>query len=154
MPSGKTHLGVNSALALPTLGLVAYQMGWDWSLPFAGGYLFAMAFCTPDLDQDRPTRSQWNALTAFGFLGRLYTWFWWPYGQLFRHRGVSHLLLLGTFTRFAYLSAPWFLLYLGVLGRAMPWDTAGAVFLGFAVSDAYHIVLDTLAGYARAFFYK
>ena len=28
---------------------------------------------------------------------------WWPYARVFRHRGVSHMPLVGTFTRIAYL---------------------------------------------------
>ncbi len=96
MPSGKTHAVVEMAL-LPALGAayyVALQPGTVELAVFAGAYLFSSLWLSPDLDLHKnAARRRWGPL---GFL-------WTPYSKVFKHRGLSHSLVLGPLTRLVYL---------------------------------------------------
>lgn len=101
MPSGKTHLRIE-LLLLPVwiaVGLVAERykiiaFGWEGIAIFAGAYLFSSLLLSPDLDlRHNRSRRRWGPL---GFI-------WIPYTKIFKHRGVSHSVLLGTLTRLGYL---------------------------------------------------
>lgn len=63
---------------------------------FAGAYVFSMIFLSPDLDLSRS-----RAARRWGIL----RWLWLPYAGMFRHRRISHHLLLGPLTRVLYLVA-------------------------------------------------
>ncbi len=112
MPSGKTHLRIELFL-LPiwvVLIFVAqhYQLialSWREMVIFAGAYLFSSLLLSPDLDlRQNQSRRRWGVL---GFL-------WIPYTKIFKHRGVSHSLLLGTLTRLGYLGLIALLIALGL----------------------------------------
>ena len=95
MPSGARHLRLELFL-LPVFlaGLYLYGLRWPGLLTFAGAYLFSSLFLSPDLDlRSNTARRRW------GFLGFV----WVPYTKVFKHRGLSHNLLLGPLTRIGYL---------------------------------------------------
>jgi len=95
MPSGARHLRLESFL-LPVFlaGLYFYGIRWPGLLTFAGAYLFSSLFLSPDLDlRSNSARRRW------GLLGLI----WVPYSKVFKHRGLSHNLLLGPLTRIGYL---------------------------------------------------
>lgn len=140
MPSGRIHEAVN-VLALP---------GALWFLPesfskagFVIGYLVGTFWVTPDLDltKSRPMR-RWGRLRLL----------WLPYAWFFRHRGLSHRLILGALTRLLYLAvaASFGLLALHWLG--FRWSLppliiareAISFFAGLVAADTLHILLDTL----------
>lgn len=76
----------------PSLGT---QYRWHGFLLFSLAYLFSSLMLSPDLDlRHNKARSNWGVL---GFV-------WIPYTKIFKHRGLSHSLILGTFTRLAYLA--------------------------------------------------
>jgi len=101
MPSGKTHLRIELFLLPVCVALLFvaqhYQLiavGWEEMAIFTGAYLFSSLLLSPDLDlRHNRSRRRWGLL---GFL-------WIPYTKIFKHRGVSHSLLLGTLTRLGYL---------------------------------------------------
>ncbi len=139
LPSGRVHETVN-LLALPAA--VYFLPEPLPKLPFAAGYLVGTFWLTPDLDlsTSRPSR-RWGMLRLF----------WLPYTWLFPHRGLSHLPLLGAFTRVLYLAALagvglWALDSLGYrfqlnfpLGQG--WLS---FFTGILIADLIHLLLDTL----------
>lgn len=96
MPSGKTHLSIELFL-LPLWVALFYlfvEPSWQAGALFAGAYLFSSLLLSPDLDlRHNRSRRRWGLL---GFI-------WVPYTKIFKHRGVSHSLLLGTLTRLGYL---------------------------------------------------
>jgi len=95
MPSGVRHLRLESFL-LPAFLAGLYFMGLDWRglSTFAGAYLFSSLMLSPDLDlRSNSARRRW------GLLGSI----WVPYTKAFKHRGLSHNLLLGPLTRIGYL---------------------------------------------------
>lgn len=60
---------------------------------FVTGYVLSTYYLPPDLD---------TVSNAYRRYGRL-RFIWRPYQKLFCHRGLSHFVLIGTFTRIVYL---------------------------------------------------
>ncbi len=108
MASGRRHEAINLAVH------GAAVAGWYWAranghgealdsvapLPARVAFLFSYAvgtfLVTPDLDlAKRSVRAKSN----WGVLG----WLWYPYGAIFRHRGISHSWVVGPLTRLLYL---------------------------------------------------
>lgn len=95
MPSGARHLQLELYL-LPVffIGLYFMELAWPGLLAFAAAYLLSSLMLSPDLDLRRNSaRRRWRVL---GFI-------WAPYTKVFKHRGMSHNLLLGPLTRIGYL---------------------------------------------------
>jgi len=130
--SGRRHEAINLAV------LGAAVAGWYWAranghgevlesvAPLAARVAFLFSYAvgtflvTPDLDlAKRSVRAKSN----WGVLG----WLWYPYGAVFRHRGISHSWLVGPLTRLLYL------LVLALALSELLSVTAGALGLGFAL---------------------
>lgn len=146
MPSGRVHFKIEAGLLLPlgAGGIVLMREGWlsgKELAVFLLGYVFSSLFLSPDLDLwgSRATR-RWG-------LGRV---LWYPYSKLFRHRSISHNLLLGPLTRIAYLGG---LIVLGL----WCWDALrggeikffklsphllGTALLGLYLPNQVHILVD------------
>lgn len=78
---------------------------WTAIALFTGAYLFSSLLLSPDLDlRHNETRRRWGLL---GFI-------WIPYTKIFKHRGLSHSLFLGTLTRLAYLGLLAFIVACGL----------------------------------------
>lgn len=141
MPKDPHHRAWELAL-LPLVLLGAYRLGLRTELlPLAGAYLAGSLFLSPDLDlyHSRPAR-RWGILRVL----------WWPYARLFRHRGLSHHLVLGPLTRLLYLGGILVLLgvglrYLGVQVPRFPGNWVGPVLLGLWLPQLFHILLDLLS---------
>lgn len=138
MPSYRTHVSVNLLLALPValaaMRCTLLSTPYDMAL-FAGSFIYGTLFLHPDLDLARNIR-------LFSFKGLL-TLPFRPYSYLFRHRGISHMPLIGTLTRIGWLT----LLFWIFFHKAFAWDNPLLWFAagGLAVADLAHIVLDHLA---------
>lgn len=146
MPSGKVHLAVELSL-LP--GWVA--AGAMAGLPrptltaFALSYTCASLLLSPDLDLVRSTPARrWGPLRLL----------WAPYAWLFRHRGLSHSLLLGPLTRIFYLGVIGLLvflplhLWLGVpFPQQLPTRILAPVLAGVYLSHLLHVGLDGVCTY-------
>jgi uncharacterized metal-binding protein len=146
MPSGKTHLRIE--LFLLPCALLAF---WYWIDPrresllvFGGAYLFSALMLSPDLDlRYNRARSHWGVL---GFL-------WIPYTWLFKHRGLSHSLIVGTLTRLLYLGflslVAWALLLWWGVELALPtWQMQADYYLlallagGLWLPNIVHVLVD------------
>jgi len=146
MPSGRTHLKLELALLIPWVGVLSWGgwqgvLGWAQLGTFLGSYLFSMWLLSPDLDL---TTS--SALRRWGPL----RWIWLPYAWIFRHRQISHSLLLGPPTRILYLVL-WVVLIsivlLKALGEPLPRvrmssELLGAAIVGMFAPNVIHILAD------------
>ena len=138
MPTYRTHVKVNFLLALPLSLLAAKWLGGKDMLFFSGAFLYGTLFLHPDLDIARK-------VGLFSLRGLLSLPFW-PYSFFFRHRGISHLPLVGTATRvlwlFGVIAAAAFL-----LGYTMPildQPFLVPILFGFGLADLSHEILDQI----------
>jgi uncharacterized metal-binding protein len=99
---GRTHELIN-LLALPGF---LYFLPKEFYLSFSVGYVLGTFLLSPDLDlkHSKPSK-RWKALKIL----------WRPYQKKSKHRGISHIPLLGTLTRLLYIflliTALYYLLY-------------------------------------------
>lgn len=103
MCSGKTHTTFNIStgfVVAVSLTIFAYMEVKMAILLFLSCAL-ASLFLSPDLDLPN-SKSQ----MAWGW----FRWIWWPYHKAFNHRGVSHMVIVGTLTRVLYLAVSAFLI--------------------------------------------
>ncbi|MCR4404176.1 MAG: metal-binding protein [Candidatus Acetothermia bacterium] len=142
MPSGGRHLRLE-ILLLPLFLAGLYFMGLDWRplLCFSAAYLFSSLWLSPDLDlRSNDARRRWGAL---GFI-------WVPYTKVFKHRGLSHNLLLGPLTRVGYLFLVGFLVlqalnYLGVRADfhlRISSEILAMIGIGLYLPNVLHILYD------------
>ncbi len=91
MALGKTHDGINLFVGMIITGfLIGFGFGvFSWP-SFIIGWLFSTLLFSPDTDLMPKKRSG------------LLQFFLYPYSIIFKHRGLSHGLLLGTLTRVTY----------------------------------------------------
>lgn len=103
MALGRTHDFVN-LIALP---VCLYYVPKEFYIPFTIGYLFGTFFLSPDLDlpSSKPSK-RWKKLKFI----------WRPYQLLSKHRGLSHVPLIGSFLRFSYLIILFIFFYFVLLG--------------------------------------
>lgn len=82
-------------MLLPVFMLIAvFLTSNPWLVAcFVAGYVLSTYYLPPDLD---------TVSNAYYRYGRL-RFIWRPYQKLFSHRGLSHFVLIGTFTRVVYL---------------------------------------------------
>lgn len=136
-------------------------------LPFAGAFVVATFLLSPDLDLHHSSPTQ-----NWGFLKKL----WWPYSKIFRHRGISHVPILGTGTRFFYLCAlsllcvlaydisiaasqnlNWTFIESASVGRMQElWESARSheklllsIFAGLTASDLSHLLVDAVGSFLK-----
>lgn len=161
MALGKSHDFINM-LALP---LCLYHIPKEFYFPFSAGYIFGTFLLSPDLDlpQSKPSK-RWGKLKFI----------WMPYQLLSKHRGASHIPLLGTVLRFAYIMLVFIFLYFALLGISSkyaphiknlflsfdPFELLSSlaqreeVFyftLGVVVSEVFHIVIDLFSTFLKRF---
>lgn len=149
MPNGTTHARATVALAVAG-GAAAYHFGHPLPhvVALTAGTLVGLIL-TPDLDVDdgcisnHIVRATTNRPIAW-----LWSAFWKPYGLLIPHRSrLSHMPLLGTALRLAYLSilpALFFWFAGDVYARPpfpiwAPWAVGG-----LALADTLHYLMDIL----------
>lgn len=144
MPGYTTHVKVNLSFGLP-LALIALKYG-DVSSPkqiicFTAAFIYGTFFLHPDLDLARNVRLfSWKGLFTLPFR---------PYSYLFRHRGISHIPVIGTITRIV-----WLIIFFGALFYCLDWafpnlanwNTSATWFAigGIATADFFHVLLDRL----------
>jgi len=146
MPSGKVHLRLEIG-GLFLLGIGGGFLWWRGTIPgatlgiFLLSYLFSSLFLSPDLDlwESRATK-RWG-------IGRV---IWYPYSRIFRHRSLSHHLLLGPLTRISYLGGIVFFLAWGwkaATGRGVRLPSISeewiiAILSGLYLPNQLHILTD------------
>ena len=95
MPNARTHRNLNF-IFLALLGWIAWQylaFSVTELAEFAAVFTQFTTVYSPDMDLKSA-----HAYRSWGMLRIL----WWPYARLFRHRGISHLFIVGTLTRISY----------------------------------------------------
>lgn len=149
MASGRTHArwATVTALGLTAWGMSAAMQGEGAAglAVAAGGWLGWLI--DPDLDHEQMrTHTEWRIYRTLGkWPGRLWQALWAPYGVLIPHRSPwSHMPVLGTLIRAAYLYA--FICLIYILAAAPPPSLPGrsvAMLLGaWAIQDTVHLALD------------
>ena len=109
---------------------------------FAGGFIVATIFLSPDMDlMSSKPKKRW------GWLAYL----WYPYSYLSEHRGLSHIPVLGLTIRIVYIGI-FAVIVLFALKWTGVWDftekvklkPAGVIFIliGAYTADTLHIILD------------
>jgi len=110
---------------------------------FVGAYAFSSLFLSPDLDlQTSRPYLRWGIIR----------WLWAPYAVVFKHRRLSHHLLLGPLSRIAYLGVLVLggaLIYVALARRSipdirMPVEILIAVGCGLYVPNLTHVLLDRI----------
>jgi len=116
MALGRTHDLIN-LMALPGF---FYFLPKELYVPFGAGYLVGTFLLSPDIDlpNSRPSK-RWSFLRCL----------WAPYQSVSRHRGVSHLPVVGSLVRLVYLIAVVLFLYFVLLGVVSVLDRSFALFL-------------------------
>ena len=156
MPSGFVHDTVNIVFII-FASLLYFFLPYNYYPLFLLGFIFSTFLLSPDLDLSYSKVSKrWGILRIF-----LY-----PYFFLSSHRGVSHVLILGTLIRYSYL------ILLGILFLGVYIFFSGGSFdlsflntfkdyislykyhilfflLGGVVADAIHIILDRVCSYEK-----
>ena len=105
MANYKTHTGFNLFFMLPALvgfGYYFFQPSEKALIVFTATFTYATLFMNPDLDLVH----QIKLFSLRGFLTLPFR----GYSKIFKHRGISHSFLLGSFTRIIWLSSILFLL--------------------------------------------
>lgn len=145
MANGSVHFKANVLCGLSTLALLninnntiyidTIQVHID-NIQVSIGLLLG-TIITPDYDFDKIyIKKIIKKIPVLGFLWNLY---WYPYSKLFKHRGLSHNVLLGTLTRFLYLSLP---ILLFCLFNNISF-TYIYILLGWYIQDFVHYILDS-----------
>lgn len=146
----KTHAKLNILIALPiVLGICTYLLKTDPKLllVFSSAFIYGTLYMNPDLDLA-------SSIKLFSFRGIL-TMPFRLYSKIFRHRGLSHSIFLGTFTRLGYLAA--FVFLISYFFLKMPFFHIEVFeyykanrslfftgFLGLFIADFFHILVDVL----------
>ena len=160
MPSGRAHTRVGLALLMVLAAGTIYfwaplteYFGQDklveCGLLFVLAYFFGTYLLSPDMDLARS-----EAMYNWGLLRLL----WYPYAKFLKHRGLSHIPILGTLSRVFYLLI---LAYLGIflanLTLGFNWQLSisdvlrqadktlfASALLGLCLPDIFHILADRL----------
>ena len=116
---------------------------WHGALAFALGYLLSTYGVYPDQDIHHVRIYPERRYPVWGSI--LYYWSL-PYGHLFKHRGPSHLPVVGTLTRVLFMGLwgiPVLMWFAGMqwadIAQYCAWG-----FAGLAVADMVHIAADAI----------
>lgn len=106
MSSGRTHSRAALAMMVPLTGF-AFLLYAGGQVEAANGIMIGQVcgwIVTPDADVDGLTHEEMRWFQINPILGHAFHLFWYPYSKMFRHRGISHVFVLGTLTRIVYIS--------------------------------------------------
>lgn len=159
MPDGVTHFEIGLAGGIAAVLAAAAYTDYATTRAVAIGSLIGLAI-TPDLDQEGTTFTE-RILRRIPLIGFVFQVSWYGYALLFRHRGWSHNLLLGTLTRVAWAGLLLVCWSLVAIGAAWLWDGAprnwlteiirpmlneahAGVFIGWWLQDVLHVLADSL----------
>ncbi|SNZ13665.1 metal-binding protein [Hydrogenobacter hydrogenophilus] len=157
MALGKSHDMINMLL----MPIPLYFIPKEFYLPFTLGYIIGTFFLSPDLDlrHSKPSK-RWGYLKVV----------WLPYQKKSKHRGISHIPILGTIIRLFYLNFLIFILYFVIVGMLsqinldkaiLSFDFVGFLeklasspaslyfLLGLFLSEVFHVLLDVVSTLRR-----
>lgn len=148
MPDGKHHDIINFSVLFVLLSCIFYFGVWKENTLFlkytdayiisifAVFYLFATLFLSPDLDIDSTPYKRWKWLRIL----------WWPYKEIFKHRGLSHHFIIGPLSIVLNLAiiVVALLLLAGVKLQTIPVNFIVAATVGMVLSIEVHILSDCI----------
>lgn len=152
MSQYKTHSKFNLLIALPILLVGTYYFihpHHDRLITFGGAFVYSTLFMSPDMDLAYQIR-------LFSLRGIL-TLPFRSYAQFFRHRGLSHHLILGSATRILWLVL-WGLVLFFLIYQSLPTKVSLLKFYkmykpyifyslaGICFADWCHLLLDLKRG--------
>ncbi|WP_340818197.1 metal-binding protein [Methanolobus sp. WCC4] len=155
MPDGKTHDTINAAVLIAVIfglyyliwkeiAVISVYLNTYTILSFSLAYMFATFFLSPDLDVNSKPYKRWGVLR---FL-------WWPYKEIFKHRGFSHNPVIGPLTivlNLAVIVAA-ILLLGGFDLRSIPSSFIIATTAGMVLSMEVHIISDNVISRMKRIF--
>lgn len=150
MPGGRVHTAINTGVGLvTTTGLLLYTYPLQDVAPYTCGIMFGNVM-SPDLDMIEKGNYSMTVIGKSSWvLAELWRLFWLPYGVLSRHRGLSHVIVVGTAMRLAYLLFIPFVIWLLVGHPVLPVWPLIEFSLGVFQADVTHIILDASTSYER-----
>lgn len=110
MSDGRTHARVATTVLIIGSATAVYAAAKvptmrPFVVPFSLGLINGL-LVTPDIDMDQGItheEARWRRIPIIGFLAfMIFATFWYPYSLAVPHRGISHVLIIGTLTRFFY----------------------------------------------------
>jgi len=150
MPGHKIHdtvtIVTTAALAVPAWWVNYHMLGpvtgaaVTWGVIIGG---LSNLYLTPDLDQ----AEGWGCYSFHRMrklnplLGAIWQGYWYKYGKMCKHRGLSHTPIVGTLGRVLY-GLPWLLPL--VLIAFLWWPFAAAWLVGLMWADLWHTIMDGL----------
>ncbi|WP_196214075.1 metal-binding protein [Methanolobus vulcani] len=147
IPDGKTHDAINAAVLTIVLAGFYYAVreGIDPFITyldnytiiiFSAAYIFATLFLSPDLDINSKPYIRWGILKGI----------WWPYKEIFKHRGLSHHPVIGPLSivlNLLIIVAAVFLIA-GINYETIPSSFVIASITGMVFSMEVHIISDSV----------
>lgn len=153
MASGTKHLNANVGFGLTTLLTTSVLTMYSNTIQIDNIYLaiglLLGTIITPDYDFNKIyIKKLIKKIPVLGFFWNLY---WYPYSLLFKHRGISHNLILGTITRVIYLCLPLFIYILYAYHNKIDLtfinniDLIKIIYMlsGWYIQDFIHYILDS-----------
>ncbi|WP_321431256.1 metal-binding protein [uncultured Methanolobus sp.] len=155
MPDGKTHDAINAAVLTIVLAGFYYAVkeGIDPGIVyldsytiivFSAAYIFATLFLSPDLDISSRPYKRWGIFRIL----------WWPYKEIFKHRGLSHHPVIGplsiVFNLIVIVAA--IFLMAGINYEAIPSSLVIASITGMVFSMEVHIISDSIVSRFKGLF--
>ena len=161
MSDGKTHDRIGLFAGVVCFVNIDLFLGWKLGVPFILGWLLALFIFSPDTDLMPRKRI---GILAF---------FLYPYSLFFKHRGVSHSIILGTLSRVIYILLTLLLLILilskmgyiefnfsifvfalksFVLDFSLDkpiYQMITSFYMGMFGADAVHVILDILSSFTK-----
>lgn len=162
MANGKAHFTAYQRASFTPIVLagVLLFIRPDWWLASFGillGYFLVSRYLTPDIDLVGITSEESRAMREWHLIGVAWTMYWMPYAFLMRFVGLgrkghrnffSHVPLISTAIRYAYLVFPWTGLAVVVaqyFSWTLPpfnWQLMGGAIAGSTILDTLHFVQD------------
>ncbi|MDK2830862.1 MAG: hypothetical protein PWQ75_614 [Methanolobus sp.] len=155
IPDGKTHDAINAAVL--TIVLIGFYYAFREGInpvvtyldnytiaAFSIAYIFATLFLSPDLDISSKPYKRWGVLRVL----------WWPYKELFKHRGLSHHPVIGPLSivlNLLVIVAAVFLL-IGIDYELIPSSLMIASIGGIVLSIEVHIISDNMVSKFKSIF--
>ena len=145
MSDGKKHGIATVLLTVPTGFAVGYLAQSIIDIPSMIGCLIGLII-DPDLDVNGLTKSKTRLSKIALPLTYLWALLWSIYSWGIPHRHwISHLPIVGTVGRLSYLIVILSLISMGYFGQwlvTIPYDILFRFFIGLAVSDTAHFIMD------------
>lgn len=135
MSSGRVHFVANVSVGLAFWGFMSITENPN-TIPLSLGLALG-TIITPDYDY-KNIRIKNKIEKNVPIIGSLWTTFWLPYALIFKHRGLSHNIIIGTPSRFLYL----LIIPLFIFRNYIDIQFLFILFLGWYLQDLVHYFFD------------